>query len=451
MVSDRAFDNVPLATPSPQPTKLLSPFSIPDSSKRVFKGPRTFSPDSAASYPGILRENLYDVTHTQSEDEDCVRTTISHDDSGYAKSDGEVTRAGQHAGGTVSNEERDDISHIHDPIPCPTFELDSSMLCLDTSPLSSSASFESIIDQSQRSSSSLESYLPDFSTIAPQPFNPKARPMTPSAFRKSRMGDDCEMHKNPEPLPSSAAQPPPPTFCMPSPPKNRSIVSFPASSQDIISSAPSSSQLTGTLHRFPSPLLEQYHEDETRGPTKNLLDETNPWDAIGKYMDLRLPVSRRAVDALLSPPRNATSLYVPSSHDRSGVGYVASFPDDSMAVGKEGPTYLPDTAANSYAQDEVYVSPTPTPPQTISVASFLAPAIPSQAAPASDELPDVYFSTAEAAWLKIPDQSTPADIVTSLHPFQTLASDASARNLDDIQPTNFLGPCLFSDSDETEG
>jgi hypothetical protein len=259
-------------------------------------------------------------------------TSITNNDSGYAEFEAELQNRTQPLQDQESNAEIMEEQDIANKMYTrgygsqrrPLYQRDSSILCLDTSPPpSSSAPFEHIADYSQLStSSSLESYLPDFSAIAPQPLNPNSRPMTPFLFRKNSIRRiDHLVNTDIVAPPSSAAEPPPPTFCLPSP-KQEISVSVSPKLQITPSRVPSPTLGSSYVHS-PSLSPALFKRDPDVVIKTNLLDEDDPWDAIGRLLNLNT-TSSSTIPQSSAPTRHLrTDLLGISMNDRSGVGYVA--------------------------------------------------------------------------------------------------------------------------------
>lgn len=162
----------------------------------------------------------------------------------------------------------------------PSDRLHSTMLDSGTSPLpGSSGSFEDIMSQSPMSTSSLRSYLSDFSDVPPQPLNVYSLPMTPFHYSKLARHQRENLPLTEIEMPSSPAPEPPLTFCLPSP-KNKNAIS--------------PTELLN-YHESPPHTVRPQLSSISPGSTSrkldldigsNILDEPDPWSAIGKLLNL---------------------------------------------------------------------------------------------------------------------------------------------------------------------
>lgn len=309
------------------------------------------------------REQLYPVTqrdHPYEEFESMeLLPSSDYDDSGYAEFETDIE--GKYANEPESEviQTREYMSRQH-----PLYRRDSSMLYLDTPPApSSSGPFGDIGNQSQvsASTSSLGLSFSDYSIELPQVFNAQDPFTTPPPFAKRhfRRVDDISYVKLNMPF-SSAPEPPPATFCLPSPMKGPASVFFPQSQatvsdlSDILQGGPDlSSPFQPTIS--PSPIVPEY----------NLLDEPDPWDAIGKL--LKLPTALRS--STLSQSTTWEPNLSGSVDDRSGVGYIPT-PDKNHLNGKaEGESGLLSDVGGwtSFGESRLgHVQVWPEPPKTLS-------------------------------------------------------------------------------------
>ena len=409
-----------------------------------------------------------------------VGTTNSDDDSGYAEFSAELKT-------WDSPLEQDAIIIQEKYIPDETYtrvstshsrslyQRSSSILPLDTSPPSSSDRFEitTKANHSQiSSSSSLESYLPDFSAMAPQSLNPHFRPMAPFAFRtRSIIGrlDNPECANEDVP-PSSAAEPPPPTFCLPSP-KHGVLVSMSSSSQAAIS------QESVSLHS-PTLLPIPSERDSDFMIKTNLLDEADPWDAIGRLLNLKKPSG--STTQLRSPTRTfhgATNHLCMLMNDRSGVGYIPPVQPDGFAREARIASDFRERTLMEQHTDHSDARPHVQPLRTTnaidssetSVSLFLASMLSAgpnnqgglvahvETAPVVEEslgalptaLPtslDDNFHGSEAGVHPCSSKSAP---ILAASPSLSISASAQKEEIPTEVP-NFQGPCLFFDSDEDE-
>jgi hypothetical protein len=415
-----------------------------------------------------------------------IDTSGTYDDSGYAEFEADLQSWDQHL------QDNTETTYIrsHSSRSASLYQRDSSILFLDTSPPPSSPGlFENIANHSQLSTSSLESYLPDFSAMAPQPMNPNSRPMTPFSFKRNairRLNDT--VHMDNDAPPSSAAEPPPPTFCLPSP-KHEAVVSSSPMSQANVPNVLLPQQESTRLR---SPSFSPTSSEQNSAATLNLLDEADPWDAIGRLLDLK---------KTSMPPQSSASARQPTTkllgmlmNDRSGVGYVAPQVEDKVEEGFVRDTGIQSEVFQRTLLDEHInhcssphqvrrssLSPSPVPttniaaPSDPSVSTFLASILSTEPqgtdnggdVTSMESLPFV-GETSEKSWLTFSDEypgsdagvprpsenpaSIPAANPSSSIPVQHAASLArkAERVQTPVEIPNFQGPCLFFDLEEDD-
>ena len=424
-------------------------------------------------------------------------TSYTHDDSGYAEFEAELQNRDQHHPQIrdARNEEVIQEQTAANEVYTSAYgsqrrslhHLDSSMLCLDTSPpTSSSAQFEKVANCSQLSnSSSLESYLPDFSVMEPQLLNPNFQPMTPFAFKRSSIHHlNHFVHTDPDPLPSSAAEPPPPTFCL-SPPKHETIVSISPKSQATVP------EVLSSQIQLNSPLLTPTPFEQDSGVVLecNLLDEADPWDAIGRLLDLKKTTALITPQLSSAPTHQLTGkLLGISMNDRSGVGY---FPpqianESKEEVGREPGILFEDpdrtlmeniNLPSSWSHVQICSTPLSpvlttnmAPPSEPSVSSFLITTSSAELERAevggrvSALLVEEPFGTLEAAFSDdeyfgtgvVFDRSPGTPVFAHLSPSLPISNPASPaqqeaeRAQTPATMPNFQGPCLFYDLGEDD-
>ncbi|KAF7985717.1 hypothetical protein HWV62_2308 [Athelia sp. TMB] len=346
-----------------------------------------------------------------------------YDDSGYAES---LHGTEQHKDSTLANNNADGAAYSHYSSRAGSFERDSSILNLDTSPPTSSAPFQTIIDFSQRSSSS--PFNPYLSAPFPTQTQQRVADIRPTVLSPG-LRNESVIDKHREPPPSSMADPPPPTFCMPSPPR-KPLILFEASRQDNL-------DVRYPLLSSPSPLSLQ--SPRKRILPINLLDEEDPWEALGKYMNLKLPSSRRGS----SPQPHQTLARTGSAQfDRRGVGYRT--PPEIKPIVDEGDVVMGLPRSSPMTASSTEMS-SPRASQSIS------------SSPHRGTMPDSCIEPAFAEDLSPNDvMDSTARLVDCLCPASpSLYMPTLALHISDTNPNTenvrILGPCLFSDSDNEEG
>jgi len=369
---------------------------------------------------------------------------------------------------------------------------DSSILCLDTSPPSSPEPFENIVNHSQFSTSSLESYLPDFSVMAPQPVHPNSRPMAPFArhsMHRLHSAFSAEINAPP----SSVAEPPPPTFCLPSPKHEAAYSTFPIS-QAAVSEVPLSqdSTYTHSIASSPAPLSH----NSVVIIARNLLDEADPWEAIGRLLNLK------TTSGSMIPPQSSVPLHqmitqhlATSMNDRSGVGYVAPQAEEifedvrdvrmrSEILNKNileehanhsNPPFRIQrypTSSSSIPTRQTMDVTTPTDPR---ISSFLASRLTMETQRAdiggdfaNPEPPPFIEESFQTAWPTLSDNedseassrlrrcsseisaSIPVANPSPSFVLQRTVPKTAERAKSPVEIPNYLGPCLFFDLDEDD-
>jgi hypothetical protein len=317
--------------------------------------------------------------------------------------------------------------------------------------------------------------------------------MTPSVFKRNSIRRlDNIVHADIDVPPSSTAEPPPPTFCLSSP-KHELVATISPQSQTIVSVIPSYGREPTHL-RSPSLSPDPFEQDSDIIIKTNLLDEADPWDAIGRLLNLN------KTSSLTAPTRDLTVLLGVSMNDRSGVGYVAPQVNENPGeVGRDVGIHLgvherspsdKDTDHSSSSWSHIRISsPPPSPPVlTMNVAlptqplvsSFLSAILSTEPERAVNEgdvtftcieskLPaEESFGTLEEVWLTLPDDGHPgpgenphSSSENAVYPSAadsssiTVPCAASLIQHEEIVPLqvkipNFQGPCLFFDLDDDE-